>query len=130
MTESILTIAIVGLIAGFIFSMPIAGPVSILITTNALKGRLHYCNRVNLGASFATFTYVFFAVFGLSKLYRFYKPAIPYLFIFGSVFLLFMGYRIFRTKFDFEHLEDKSHFNEKIKKKERGVFYTGCIINF
>ena len=52
MLESILTISIAGLLAGFIFSMPIAGPISILITSNALKGRLRYCNLVNLGASY------------------------------------------------------------------------------
>ena len=129
MTSSLLTISITGLLAGFIFSMPIAGPISILITTNALRGRLIYCNRVNLGASIATFTYVFIAVFGLSKFYLFYKPAIPYLLLLGCVFLLFLGYRIFTSKFDFEHLEDKNNFNEKIKNKERGGFYTGFIIN-
>jgi threonine/homoserine/homoserine lactone efflux protein len=130
MTGSLITMSIVGLLAGFIFSMPIAGPVSILITTNALKGRFRFCNHVNIGASFATFTYVFFAVFSLSKLYRFYKPTIPYLFIFGSIFLLFIGYRIFKTKIDFEHFEGKRHINEKRKEKETRGFYTGIIINF
>lgn len=130
MTEIIITIAIVGLLSGFILSMPIAGPVSILITTNAFKGRLRYCHLVTIGASFGTFTYAFLAVFGLSKLYRLYQPAIPYVFIIGSVFLLLLGYRIFTTKFDLEHLEDKSHLNEKIKKKQIGGFYTGFIINF
>lgn len=110
--------------------MPIAGPVSILITTNALKGRLRYCNLVTIGASLATFTYAFLAAFGLSKLYRLYQPAIPYLFTIGCVFLVFLGYRIFRTKFDLEHLEDKSHISEKIEKKQIGGFYTGLIINF
>jgi threonine/homoserine/homoserine lactone efflux protein len=130
MTEIIITISIVALLSGFIFSMPIAGPISILITTNALKGRLRYCALVNVGASFATFTYVFFAVFGLTKLYPFYKPAIPYLFSLGAIFLLFLGYKIFRTKFDIEHYGEKSYISEKIKKKERGGFYTGFIINF
>jgi threonine/homoserine/homoserine lactone efflux protein len=130
MGESIITMSIAGLLAGFIFSMPIAGPISILITSNALKGRLRYCNLVNLGASFADFTYVFIAVYGLTKLYSFYKPIIPYIFSFGSVLLIFLGYRIFRTNVDIEHLEDKSHISEKIKKKERGAFYTGFMINF
>jgi threonine/homoserine/homoserine lactone efflux protein len=130
MGESILTMSIAGLLSGFIFSMPIAGPISILITSNALKGRLRYCNLVNIGASFADFTYVFIAVFGLTKLYSFYKPFIPYIFSFGSVLLLFLGYKIFRTKIDIEHLEDKSHIAEKIKKKEKGAFYTGFMINF
>jgi threonine/homoserine/homoserine lactone efflux protein len=128
--ESLLTMSIAGLLAGFIFSMPIAGPISILITTNALKGRLRYCNLVNLGASFADFTYVFIAVFGLTKLYSFYKPIIPYIFSFGSLLLFYLGYRIYRTKIDIEHLEDKSHIIDKIKKKGSGAFYTGFMINF
>lgn len=131
MTESIITISIVGLFAGFIFSMPIAGPISILITSNALKGRLRYCNIVNIGASFATFTYVFCSVYGLTKLYHFYKPLFPYLFSIGSIFLIFLGYRIFRTKIDIDHYENKSsQFDEKLKKKQKGGFYTGFIVNF
>ena len=122
--------SIAGLLAGFIFSMPIAGPISILITTNALKGRLRYCNLVNIGASFADFVYVFIAVFGLTKLYSLYKPVIPYIFSFGSLLLIYLGYRIYKTKIDIEHLEDKSHIIDKIKKREKGAFYTGFMINF
>jgi threonine/homoserine/homoserine lactone efflux protein len=85
---------------------------------------------VNLGASFATFAYVFIAVFGLTKLFPYYKPAIPYIFSAGSILLLFLGYKIFRTKIDIEHLEDKSHLTEIIKKREKGAFYTGFMINF
>ncbi|HOP58880.1 MAG TPA: LysE family transporter [Bacteroidales bacterium] len=130
MTESIITMSVAGLLAGIVFSMPIAGPVSILITTNALKGRINYCNKVNAGASLATFTYVFFAVYGLTKLYPYYKPAIPYLFFFCSVFLFILGIIIFRTKFDIEHIEEKNNISVKVKKMEKGGFYTGCIINF
>jgi threonine/homoserine/homoserine lactone efflux protein len=136
MIESIITISVAGLLAGFIFAMPIAGPVSILITSNALKGRLRYCILVSIGAFIADFTYVFIAVFGLTKLYSFYKPAIPYIFAVGSLFFFYLGYRIIRTKIDIENLEDlenledKSHLTEKIKKKEKGAFYTGFMINF
>ena len=110
--------------------MPIAGPVSIMITSNALKGRKRYCNLFNIGASFADFIYVFIAVYGLTKLYSFYKPIIPYIFSFGSLLLIFLGYKIFRTKIDINHLEDKIHISGKIKEKERGAFYTGFMINF
>jgi threonine/homoserine/homoserine lactone efflux protein len=129
MIESIVTMSITGLLAGFIFAMPIAGPTSILITSSALKGRLRYCRLVSLGAAFVDFTFVFIAVFGLTKLYSFYKPAIPYMFAAGSIFFLFLGYKIFRTKIDIEHFEDKSHLVDKIKKKEKGAFYTGLMIN-
>jgi threonine/homoserine/homoserine lactone efflux protein len=130
MIESIITISVAGFLAGFIFSMPIAGPVSILITSNALKGRLRYCILVSIGAFIADFTYVFVAVFGLTKLYSFYKPAIPYIFAVGSLFFFYLGYRIIRTKIDIENLEDKSRLTEKIQKKEKGAFYTGFMINF
>jgi threonine/homoserine/homoserine lactone efflux protein len=128
--ESIVTISIACLLAGFIFSMPIAGPISILITSNALKGRMRYCNIVSLGASIADFGYVFIAVFGLTRLYSLYKPVIPYIFAFGSIFFFYLGYRIIRTKIDIEHLEDKSHRAEKIKRSHKGAFYTGFMINF
>jgi threonine/homoserine/homoserine lactone efflux protein len=127
--ESILTISIAGLLAGFIFSMPIAGPISILITSNALKGKMRYCNLVSLGASIADFGYVFIAVYGLTKLYVLYKPAIPYIFAFGSIFFFYQGFRIMKTKIDIEHLEDKSHLTEKIASKDKGAFYTGFMIN-
>lgn len=129
MGESIITISIAGLLAGFIFSMPIAGPISILVVTNALKGRFRYCNLVSLGASIADFTYVFIAVYGLTKLYTLYQPVIPYIFIIGSVFFFYLAYKIIKTKIDIEHLEDKSHLAEKIEKRDKGAFYTGFMIN-
>ena len=130
MVESIITMSIAGLLAGFIFSMPIAGPISILVTSNALKGKLRYCNMVSIGASVADFTYVFIAVFGLTRLYSLYKPLIPYIFSFGSIFFIFLGYKIIRTRIDIENLEDKSPITEKIRRKEKGGFYTGFMINF
>jgi threonine/homoserine/homoserine lactone efflux protein len=129
MTESLITMSVAGLLAGFIFSMPIAGPVSILITSDALKGRLRYCNRLTIGASLGDFIYVFIAIFGLTKLYSLYKPVIPYVLFVGAVFLIYLGYKIAKTKIDIEHLEEKSRIAEKIEKKERGGFYTGFMIN-
>ena len=129
MIQSLITISIVGLIVGFIFSMPIAGPISILVTSNALKGKVRYCNLATVGASFADFVYVFAAVFGLTKFYSFYKPFIPYVLLVGSLFLLFLGYKISKTKVDLEHIDDKNKVAGKIK-KERGGFWTGFLLNF
>ena len=129
MTESLINMSIAGLLAGLIFSMPIAGPISILVTSNAFKGRLRYCNLVTIGASLADFVYVFIAIFGLTKLYSLYRPVIPYILIAGALFLLYMGYKTIRTKVDLEHLEDR-HLTEKIKNRDKGGFYTGCMINF
>jgi len=129
MTEILITISLVGLIAGFVLSMPIAGPISILITSNALKGRMRYCTLANIGASLADFIYVFIAVFGLTKLYSIYKPIIPYVLIIGAFFLIYLGIKIIKTKIDLEHIGEKSLVNEKVK-KERGGFITGFLLNF
>jgi threonine/homoserine/homoserine lactone efflux protein len=130
MIESIITISVAGFLAGFIFSMPIAGPISVLITSNALKGRLRYCFLVSIGAFVADFVYVFIAVFGVTKLYSYYKPVIPLIFAFGALFFFYLGNKIIRTKIDIEHLEDKSHLTEKIQKRGSGGFLTGFLINF
>ena len=90
MSESLITISVAGLIAGFIFSMPIAGPISILVTSNALKGKLKYCNLLTIGASLADLFYVFIAVYGLTRFFSVYKPVIPYITGFGSLFIIFI----------------------------------------
>jgi threonine/homoserine/homoserine lactone efflux protein len=130
MSESLITISIAGLIAGFIFSMPIAGPISILVTSNALKGKLKYCNLLTIGASLADLFYVFIAVYGLTRFFSVYKPVIPYITGFGSLFIIFIGYRIFRTKIDLENLDDKIKISGKTSSNANGGFYTGFLVNF
>jgi threonine/homoserine/homoserine lactone efflux protein len=129
MTEILITISIAGLIAGFIFSMPIAGPVSILVTSNALNGRFRNCMLITIGASFADFIYVFIAVYGLSSLYNLYRPAVPYLIGAGALFIIIVGLRIFLTKIDLENIDNKVNISQKIKKGRTGAFYTGLLVN-
>ena len=130
MGEGLITMAIVGLLTGFIFSMPIAGPISILVTSNALKGRVRKGNLIAIGASFADFVYVYIAVFGITKLYPFLKPFMPYLLGIGSVFIIYVGYRIFRSKFEMELIEEVEPLVEQSFKKHKGGFYTGFMVNF
>jgi threonine/homoserine/homoserine lactone efflux protein len=129
MLESAFTISITGLIAGFVFAMPIAGPISILIVTNALNGKLAYSKRISLGAAVADFIYTFIAVFGITKLYSWYKPAIPYLFLAGSVFFIILGIKIIKTPFDPENIGERSHLHSKIRDEGEGGFYTGFMVN-
>lgn len=130
MWESVVIMSVVGLLAGFFFSMPIAGPISILVTSNALKGRTRYCNLVAIGASIADLFYVFLAVYGITRLYPFVKPAMPYIMAFGAIFLFYVGYKIFRTKLNLEQLEEFEPNTGKPIRKDRGGFYTGFMVNF
>ena len=129
MTEHLVTISVIGLVAGFLFSMPIAGPISILVTSNALKGKLGYCNLLALGASLADFIYVLLGVYGISHFFTGFKGFIPYVLGAGSLFIIFIGYRIFKTRIDPEHIDEEAQNVENKDKKRHGAFYTGFMIN-
>lgn len=129
MLESILTVSVTGFIAGFIFAMPIAGPISVLIVSNALNGKRKYCNQISRGAAVSDFIYIFIAVFGVTSLYAWYKPAIPYMLLVGAVFFIILGYTIFRQPVDVEHFDQKTHMTERIKNSESRGFYTGFMVN-
>jgi|SRR5579862_1661548 len=122
---SLLTLSVVGLLVGFIFSMPIAGPISILITSHALKGKTRYCYQAAIGASIADFVYVFAAVMGLTKFYTFFRPAMPYILLGGMIFLFFLGYRISKT-----NMEDVSAKKNKIGKwNSSNGLISGFLLN-
>ncbi len=127
MIESILTLVIIGLLAGFIFSIPVAGPINIIITTNALSGKFRFCMRTAFGASIMEFFYVLIVVYGITALYTLYQPIIPYLLIAGSIVLIVVGIKIIKTRLTAKNLESKSILKDKIKNK--GGFRTGVLIN-
>jgi len=127
MIESFITVLVLGFLAGFFLSIPVAGPISILITSNALKGRRRFCVRTAIGASLVEFLYVFIAIFGIAMLYSAYKNFIPYLLIGGAIFLIIVGYKIFNTKLKIDVL-GKNDVTHKIK--DEGGMRTGLILNF
>jgi threonine/homoserine/homoserine lactone efflux protein len=127
MISSIITIFLVGLIAGFIFAMPIAGPISIIIASNALKGNIKFCIRTALGASIIEFVYVLVAVLGLSALISLYSPLIPYMLLVGSFFLLVIGVKITRTNIKLDEIEFSKR--KKLNIEKKGGLRTGIIIN-
>jgi threonine/homoserine/homoserine lactone efflux protein len=129
MLESAVTISITGLIAGFVFAMPIAGPISILIVSNALNGKFLYSKNISFGAALSDFIYIFIAVYGITKLYTWYKPAIPYLFLGGAVFFIILGIKIFKTPFNPDNFEETSQVASRFNNEEKGGFYTGFMVN-
>jgi threonine/homoserine/homoserine lactone efflux protein len=126
MTESLIVIIFLGLFAGFFFSVPIAGPISILITSHSLKGNLRYSHRLAFGGAIIESIYVFIAVFGLTSLYDIYQKAIPVILIVGSGFLIFVAYKVFKTKIKIESLSGLNNENQSLT---TGGFRTGIILN-
>lgn len=129
MTQALITISLIGFIAGFIFSMPVAGPISVLVTSNALRGRQQYCIHAALGASIADLVYVFLAVLGITELYNLYRPIIPYFLIVGAVFLFFLGLKIARTNLNLTEQTRQDEAEKGTTKRNNG-FVTGFALNF
>ncbi len=127
MFESIITLFIVGLIAGIIFSMPVAGPVSIIIVSKAFEGKLRFCTRTAIGASIVEFFYVFIVVYGISALFQYYQPIIPYLLLVGAIFVIILGIKIMRGKLDFNALNTEKVITDKME--NRGGMRTGIVLN-
>jgi len=129
MFESIITVLFIGFTAGFIFAMPIAGPISILITSNALKGKLRFCVRTAIGASIIEFLYVLVAVYGMTLFFSAYSNLIPYLLIVGSCFLFFVGVKIFSSKLELQNIEESGNKINKNFEENKGGLRAGLIIN-
>ncbi len=130
MIESLVTISAVGCAVGFIFSMPIAGPISILVTSHALRGQLKYCIAAALGAAIIDFLVCFIAVHGATQVLGLYAKVVPYILLAGAAFLFFVGVKIVRARFDFDHLDDENSGPKRFKKlaKKHG-FFTGMLLN-
>lgn len=130
MLEGLLTISLVGLGVGIIFSMPIAGPVSILITSHGLRGQLRYCLTAALGAALVDWAVCFIAVHGFTRLFGMVVDFVPYILFGGSIILFIIGLRIVRARFDFTHL-DQHHIGLKRFRKveEKSGFWTGMFLN-
>lgn len=127
MLESLISVAIIGFFAGIIFSMPVAGPVSIIIISKALEGKLRFCQRTAIGASIVEIFYVFIVVYGINSLYPYYQPIIPYLLMIGAVFVIVVSVRIIRRKLDLTLLNPTKIITDKIENK--GGMRTGIILN-
>ncbi len=127
MFESIFTLILAGFLAGVVFSMPIAGPISIIIVSKAFEGKLRFCTRIAIGASIVEAIYVFIVVYGITTLIHYYQPFIPYLLIIGAILVVFVGIKIMRRNIDFDVLNSEKVITDKMENK--GGMRTGIVIN-
>lgn len=130
MIENLIIISAIGLSAGFLLSIPAGGPTSIVIFTNALKGKSRHANMVNLGACIPDFIYVFISIFGLTKFYILYQPYIPSIFLVGSLFVIFIGLKTFKTKHPLEEYDETTGLSIQVVEKTRSGFLTGMMLGF
>ena len=80
-----------GFALGFLGSMPLAGPVAILVFRAAVEGKFRQGMGIAMGASIAEAIYCLMAVLGLSKLFETYSNLEGYSKIAGAIICLVLG---------------------------------------
>jgi threonine/homoserine/homoserine lactone efflux protein len=82
---------ILGLALGFFGSMPVAGPISILVLKYALENRRREALSLSIGASIAEAAYAFVAFWGLSSVLVRYPSVLPVMRMVGALVLICIG---------------------------------------
>jgi len=124
--EILVTISIAGLVAGWVFSIPGGGPITVLTTANALQGRKHFCLTMAIGGALVNWFWAFVTIFGFSKVFRLDSPILPYLFFAGSIFLVYMGVITSKKRIDLGQFRQRKKISSKRKVFElRKGFITG-----
>ena len=96
--------AIFGFSAGFLGSMPVSGPIALIVFRSSLKGHFASAMRVVTGAAVAESIYCAIATFGYLQIVAAYPGLAIYIRYIGAIFLLVMGVVFMFQKV---HFEDK-----------------------
>src|SRR5262249_23335629 len=80
-----------GFVFGFVGSMPIAGPVSVLVLGRALAARFRGAFLIAVGAALAESTYAFMAAWGMSYFVTRHRGVLHAMRGVGAVALISMG---------------------------------------
>ncbi|RLD16468.1 hypothetical protein DRI50_01790 [candidate division KSB1 bacterium] len=131
MIETLVSLSVIGFLAGFFFSMPVAGPISILVVSFTLHGHRKRGMMTALGAAIVDFLYIFVAVFGFTKLIIRFNYSIPYILLIGSVFIFYIGYKLWNTQVHFDEDEEKVVLKGRLFAMAKGhhSFLTGFFVN-
>lgn len=86
-----LTVALLGFVFGFVGSMPVAGPIAILVFGRGLEGRLRSGVYLAIGAAIAESVYAYFAYWGFSELLTHHRWIEPVTRTAASVLLIGLG---------------------------------------
>ncbi len=131
MIETLVSLSVIGFLAGFFFSMPVAGPISILVVSFTLHGHRKRGMMTALGAAIVDFLYIFVAVFGFTKLIIRFNYSIPYIILIGSVFIFYIGYKLWKTQVHFDEDEEKVVLKGRLFAMTKGhhSFLTGFFVN-
>lgn len=103
---------VVGFILSFIGSMPIAGPIAVLVLSKGLEHRHRAGFFIAIGAAVAEAIYAFLAFWGFSKVLARFPIVLPASRLVGCVLLIALGiYMMVRKPSPPEHVEHRDRSN-------------------
>ncbi len=80
-----------GLLIGFFGSMPIAGPVAVVVLDNGLQGRVRRALNIAIGAAVAETVYASMAFYGLSSVLAGHPSVLPAARLVGALLIVLLG---------------------------------------
>jgi threonine/homoserine/homoserine lactone efflux protein len=118
---SFLIVSVVALIIGFVGSLPLAGPIALLVVSNGVNGKYNDALLTALGAAVAEGAYAFLAFWGFATFLARYPLVVPISHGVTAALLLALGVRFlfFRAKTS----------NEADSAKRAASFWTGLSIS-
>jgi threonine/homoserine/homoserine lactone efflux protein len=90
---SFLAVSVVALVFAFVGSLPLAGPIALLVVSNGVSGRYADALRIALGAALAEGIYAFLAFWGFATFLARYRLVLPISHGVTAVILLALGLR-------------------------------------
>lgn len=88
---AVLVISIIAFAFGFVGSMPLAGPIAVLVVSNSFEGRHSAALRLAFGAALAEAIYAFVAFFSFTTLLARYPIVVPLSHAVTAIVLLIVG---------------------------------------
>jgi threonine/homoserine/homoserine lactone efflux protein len=122
-----LVVSVIAFVLGFVGSMPLAGPVSVMVVSRGAMGRFREALLLAVGASLAEGLYAGLAFWGFSAFLTRYALAVPISHAVTAVVLLAVGIHFLRWKPKTEETDA-----EPRRGAGRGAFalgFTASIIN-
>jgi threonine/homoserine/homoserine lactone efflux protein len=119
---SLLFVSLAALVCSFVGSLPLAGPIALLVVSNGVSGRHKEALRIALGAAMAEGIYAFLAFWGFATFLARYKLVLPISHGVTAVIFLALGGRFLFFKAKTE--EQKPPGDEKA-----GRFWLGFSIS-
>jgi threonine/homoserine/homoserine lactone efflux protein len=112
-----LAASILGFVCGFLGSMPVAGPIAVLVFRRGIDGRLRSGVYLACGAAIAESVYAYFAYWGFTELLTHHRWIEPVSRAFAAVVLIGLGVRFIvsptRKKVDATEETDRKNVGNK-----------------